>query len=131
MPPRRMCKSSSNGLPLGSHVAPSWSVANRSPRRLNAIPTGKRIPVATIVRLRRSGATRRIVPLALQVVVGLAVVVDQVGVRVIGRAKSEINRAVGPECDAHGIDARGDLLPALGDDDLLVGPVVAVGINNQ
>ena len=39
------CSSSSNGLPLASQVAPSWSVANRSPRRLNARPTEKRMPL--------------------------------------------------------------------------------------
>src|SRR2546421_3582823 len=62
-----MCRSSSNGLPLASQVAPSWSVQKRSPAALNARDTVKRRPVQIASRFFPSGEIFKIVPRSLRI----------------------------------------------------------------
>ena len=76
-------------VPVREPRGVSWSVAKRSPLRLNARPTGNRIPVAMISRERKSGATRSMVPLAPKVKVRPAGAVDEIGVgEVAARCRS-------------------------------------------
>ena len=69
--------------------------------------------------------------LALHIVMSATVLIDKIGVGIVGRSKAEVEVAVLVERDAYGVHALRNLLPAGGHDDFLVGLVIAVCIDDQ
>ena len=91
------------------------------------------MPVATISCVLKSGDTRMIAPdSSVRRYCGLPSLSLQQRIGEVVRAAAEVDAAVlRVECDAQAIDLVKALLPAAGDLDLLVGLVVAVGVDDQ